>query len=159
MSSIDLSSRSSHRDIRRPVRAVPAVQNKFERIAWLFTRYSGLVLVFLALSHFGLQHIFASVQDLTLQSTIARWGTVGEAPNFTIWFWRAYYALLLGLAMLHGLNGMRQIAYDYMHIRPLYYGFMGLITILVVFVTVAGAVALGMGVSAATTSTISPAIQ
>jgi succinate dehydrogenase / fumarate reductase membrane anchor subunit len=152
MSHIDFSTTPSQQVVRRTARAIPPAKNNFERVAWLFMRYSGIVLVFLALSHWGLQHVFASVHDLTLQTTINRWGTVGETPNFTIWFWRAYYALLLGLAMLHGLNGLRQVAYDYMHARWLYYGFMGLVTLLVVFVTVAGAVALGMGVSAATTS-------
>ncbi len=151
MSNIDFSVTPSQEAVRRTVRSIPPARNNFERVAWLFMRYSGIALVFLALSHFGLQHIFASVHDLTLQTTINRWGTVGETPNFTIWFWRVYYALLLALAMLHGLNGLRQVAYDYMHIRPLYYGFMGVVTILVAIVTVAGAVALGMGVSAATT--------
>jgi succinate dehydrogenase / fumarate reductase membrane anchor subunit len=112
-------------------------------------RYSGLVLVFLALSHWGLQHVFASVHDLTLQSTVNRWGTVGQVATLSIWFWRAYYVLLLGLAMLHGLNGLRQVAYDYMHIRPLYWGFMGLSTLLILFVSVAGIVALFTGVNAA----------
>src|SRR6266508_529593 len=88
--------------VRRTARSLPPPRNSFEQIAWLFMRYSGLSLIFLALSHWGLQHVFASVHDLTLQSTIDRWGTVGQVANLTIWFWRAYYALLLGLAMLHG---------------------------------------------------------
>jgi succinate dehydrogenase / fumarate reductase membrane anchor subunit len=159
MSHIDFSTTPSQQVVRRAARSIPPAKNNFERVAWLFMRYSGLVLVFLALSHWGLQHVFASVHDLTLQTTINRWGTVGETANFTIWFWRAYYALLLGLAMLHGLNGLRQVAYDYMHVGWLYYGFMGLVTVLVVVVTLAGAVALGMGVSAATTSVGGPAIQ
>jgi len=141
---------------RRTARPVPPPRNQFERIAWLFMRYSGLVLIFLALSHFGLQHVFASVHDLTLQSTIARWGTVGQTANFTIWFWRAYYALLLGLAMLHGLNGLRQVAYDYMHIRPLYYGFMSISALLILIVSVAGIVALALGVNVASASIGTP---
>ena len=133
---------------------MPQARNNFERMAWLFMRYSGLALVFLALSHWGLQHIINSVHDLTLQSTIGRWGVVGQQADFTIWFWRAYYAVLLGLAMLHGLNGLRQVAYDYMHVRPLYYGFMGLSTVLIIVVSVAGIVALFMGVNLATTASV-----
>ena len=121
----------------------------FERIAWMFMRYSGLVLVFLALSHWGIQHLINSVHDLTLQSTVNRWGAAGDVITFSIWFWRAYYGLLLGLAMLHGLNGLRQVAYDYMHIRPLFWGFMGLSTLLILFVSVAGIAALFLGVNAA----------
>src|SRR5512132_3257186 len=132
-------------------RVRPAVQprNNFERVAWLFMRYSGLALVFLALSHWGLQHVINSVHDLSLQSTINRWGVTGQQVDFTIWFWRAYYAVMLGLAMLHGLNGLRQVAYDYMHVRALYLGFMGLSTILIIFVSVAGIIGLFMGVNAA----------
>ena len=138
---------------------MPPARNNFERVAWLFMRYSGLALIFLALSHWGLQHVFASVHDLTLQTTIDRWGAVGETANFTIWFWRAYYALLLGLAMLHGLNGLRQVAYDYMHIRPLYYGFMGVSTILIAIVSLAGIIALALGVNVASSSASTPIIQ
>jgi succinate dehydrogenase / fumarate reductase membrane anchor subunit len=144
---------------RRTSRPAPPARNRFERLAWLFMRYSGLVLIFLALSHFALQHVFASVHDLTLQSTIARWGTVGQTASFTIWFWRAYYTLLLGLAMLHGLNGLRQVAYDYMHIRPLYYGFMGIVTLLVAIVSVAGLLALALGVNVASASAGTPLIR
>ena len=134
---------------KRPKRAAVKPSNGFERVAWLFMRYSGLVLVFLALSHWGIQHIINSVHDLTLESTVDRWGAAGQIATFTIWFWRAYYGLLLGLAMLHGLNGLRQVAYDYMHIRPLYWGFMALSAILVLFVSVAGMAALFLGVNAA----------
>jgi succinate dehydrogenase / fumarate reductase membrane anchor subunit len=122
-------------------------------------RYSGLVLIFLALSHFGLQHVFASVHDLTLQSTIARWGTVGQTANLTIWFWRVYYALLLGLAMLHGLNGLRQVAYDYVSNRPLYYLFMSVAALLVLVVSMAGIVALALGVNVAAASIGAPLIR
>ena len=66
-----------------------------------------------------------------------------------IWFWRAYYAVLLGLAMIHGLNGLRQVLWDYFHYRPLYWGFMGLSTLLIVFVSVSGIAVLFLGVNAA----------
>lgn len=134
---------------RYAMRPMVPPRNNFERGAWLFMRYSGLVLVFLALSHWGLQHVFNSVHDLTLQTTIDKWGAAGQLATFQIWFWRAYYALLLGLAMLHGLNGLRQVVYDYFHYRPIYWGFMALSTLLIVFVSVAGIAALFLGVNAA----------
>jgi succinate dehydrogenase / fumarate reductase membrane anchor subunit len=139
---------------KRPARPVIKPRNNFERITWLFMRYSGLVLIFLALSHWGLQHVFNSVHDLTLQSTISRWGIAGHIATFEIWFWRGYYAVFLGLAMLHGLNGLRQVAYDYMHNRPLYWGFMGLSAVLILLVSVAGIFALFMGVNAASTAAV-----
>ncbi len=126
-------------------------RNAFERVAWQFMRYSGLALVFLALSHWGLQHLINSVHDLTLDATISRWGIAGQTATLEIWFWRAYYAVLLGLAMMHGLNGLRQVLYDYFHYRPLYWGFMVLSTVLIVFVSVAGLAVLLLGVNAAAT--------
>jgi succinate dehydrogenase / fumarate reductase, membrane anchor subunit len=159
MSNVNSTSPAVSPTPRRTTRPIPPAQHPFERIAWLFMRYSGLALIFLALSHFGLQHVFASVHDLTLQSTIARWGTVGQTANLTIWFWRAYYALLLGLAMLHGLNGLRQVAYDYMINRPIYYGFMGVAALLVLIVSVAGIMALALGVNVAAATSVTPLIQ
>lgn len=138
--------------VRRTVRPGPAPRNDFERVMWVFMRYSGLALVFLALSHWGLQHVFNSVHDLKLDDTIARWGVVGGTATLTIWFWRAYYTVLLGLAMLHGLNGLRQVAYDYLHIKPLYIGFMAISSVLVIAITVAGLAALYLGVNVAMAS-------
>ncbi len=138
-----------HSANRRTVRPVAPPRNGFERAAWVFMRYSGLVLVFLALSHWGFQHIFNSVQNLTLESTAGRWGVTGQIATLQIWFWRVYYGLLLGLAMLHGLNGLRQVVYDYMHFKPLYWGFMTVSTLLIVAVSAAGIAALFLGVNIA----------
>jgi len=138
----------------RQIRRNPPPRNNFERIAWLYMRYSGLALVFLALSHWGLQHIINSVHDLTIESTVSRWGIVGQQVSLAMSFWRAYYALLLGLAMLHGLNGLRQVAYDYMHLRPLYVGFMSLSALLIAVVSAAGVYALFMGVNLAVTTMV-----
>ena len=137
---------------RRSVRPAPPPRNNFERVMWVFMRYSGLVLVFLALSHWGLQHIINSVHNLQLEDTINRWGIAGQPVSITIWFWRAYYAVFLGLAMLHGLNGLRQVAYDYLHYKPLYIGFMTLSALLIIFVTLAGIAALFLGVNVAAAS-------
>lgn len=138
--------------VRRTVRPGPPPRNDFERVMWLFMRYSGLALVFLALSHWGLQHVFNSVHDLQLEDTVSRWGVVGGTATLTIWFWRAYYTVFLGLAMLHGLNGLRQVAYDYLHHRTLYIGFMAISSVLVVAITLAGLAALYLGVNVAMAS-------
>jgi|GEM_PF-1150872 len=149
MSSTDSVATNNPQMARHIARNSIKPRNTFERVAWLFMRYSGLVLVFLALSHWGLQHVFNSVHDLTLQVTIDRWGAAGQVATIQIWFWRAYYAVLLGLAMIHGLNGLRQVLCDYFHYRPLYWGFMGLSTLLIVFVSVSGIAVLFLGVNAA----------
>ena len=74
--------------------------------AWLFMRLSGLVLLFLALGHLALMHLINNVDDIDYQFVAARY--VG-------WFWRGYDLLMLWLAMLHGISGMRIIIDDYLH--------------------------------------------
>ena len=63
-------------------------------------------------------------------------------------FWRVYYGVLVLLAMLHGLNGLRQVAYDYLHNKVVYNGFMAGATVLILAVTALGVIALIVGVSA-----------
>lgn len=100
------------RTVRR-VTPIPQARNRFELMAWKFMRYSGLILVFLSLSHFWMQHILIGTHNIQVTDTIQRWGIVGEQIDLNQVLWRAYYAVILGLAMLHGLNGLRQVAGDY----------------------------------------------
>ena len=133
---------------RRTVRPIPQGRNRFERAMWLFMRFSGLALLFLALSHFGLQHIISNTHQLVTDDTIARWGLAGEPITVSQLFWRLYYGVMVLLAMLHGLNGLRQVAYDYMHNKVLYNGFMAGATVLILAVTALGVIALIVGVNA-----------
>jgi succinate dehydrogenase / fumarate reductase, membrane anchor subunit len=80
----------------------------FELWAWLFMRVSGIALLFLVLIHFAIMHVFTPVSDLTFNFVAGRFSTP---------FWRNYDLLLLGLALLHGMNGMRVVADDYIHSR------------------------------------------
>jgi hypothetical protein len=57
------------------------------------------------------------------------------------------------------LNGLRQVAYDYMINRPIYYGFMGFAALLVLIVSVAGIMALALGVYLAAATSVTPLIQ
>ena len=100
------------RTVRR-VAPSPQARNRFELMAWKFMRYSGLALVFLSLSHFWMQHILIGTHNIQVSDTVQRWGIVGEQVDLNQVLWRAYYAVILGLAMLHGLNGLRQVAGDY----------------------------------------------
>jgi succinate dehydrogenase / fumarate reductase membrane anchor subunit len=130
----------------RTVKPLSKARNNFERTMWTFMRYSGLILVLLSLTHFGHQHLIISTQSLTSNDTVARWGEAGKAVSVSNLAWRAYYMAILGLAMLHGLNGVRQVAFDYIGSKPLLYkAFMGLVAFLTVLVTILGALALIFG--------------
>lgn len=77
-----------------------------ETWSWLFMRLSGLVLVFLALVHFAITHIVNDVTHTDYQFVAKRW----DNP-----FWQVFDWLLLALALLHGANGARWVADDYVH--------------------------------------------
>ncbi|MBI2885192.1 MAG: succinate dehydrogenase [Candidatus Omnitrophica bacterium] len=74
--------------------------------SWYFMRVSGLALLLLALGHLVIMHLINSV-DVIDYDFVAR--------RYVGWFWRGYDLLLLVLAMIHGLNGMRVIVDDYLH--------------------------------------------
>ncbi|MCW1971047.1 MAG: hypothetical protein KIH69_023300 [Anaerolineae bacterium] len=130
----------------RTVKPIPQARNKFERAMWVFMRYSGLALTFLALSHFGFQHIVIGTHNITTEQTVQMWGESGKSISLNQLAWRTYYMAILGLAMLHGLNGVRQVAWDYIgNNKGLYTLFMGVVAVLSVVVTILGALALIFG--------------
>lgn len=79
-------------------------RQNFETWSWFFMRVSGLVLLFLALTHFTLTHIVNDVTDTDARFVAERW----DNP-----LWRMFDWALLVLALLHGLNGLRWIIDDY----------------------------------------------
>lgn len=81
-------------------------RKNFERYAFLFMRLSGIALLLLAVGHMLIQHLVRDVHSLTLQVVQDVWRS---------WGWRAYDLLLLGFAIIHGLNGFRQVLIDYIH--------------------------------------------
>ena len=80
----------------------------FESKSWLFMRVSGAALVVLALLHFAITHITNDVSDTGYAFVAQRW----DNP-----LWRAFDWLLLALALVHGLNGVRWIVDDYVRSR------------------------------------------
>ena len=84
-------------------------KQSFETWSWFFMRVSGLVLVVLALTHFALTHIINDVVDTDAAFVYRRW----DNP-----LWRTFDWVLLALALLHGLNGMRWSIDDYIRSRP-----------------------------------------
>lgn len=80
--------------------------NRFEKTAWAFMRLSGVLLVFLALSHLFIMHIQRDITDVTGEFVVNRF--------LSNPIWIAIDLLMLFLAWLHGLNGLRIVLTDYM---------------------------------------------
>ena len=77
----------------------------FEKYAWMFMRFSGIVLVVLALGHLFVGLIWdGGVYRIDFNYVAQRW----NSP-----FWQTWDLVLLWLAQLHGGNGMRTIIADY----------------------------------------------
>jgi len=80
----------------------------WETFSWYFFRISGVGLIFLALIHVFLMHIANDVSATSYDYIAARYANP---------FWRVYDLLLLTLALLHGLNGLRIVCDDYIKSR------------------------------------------
>ncbi|MEA4907483.1 MAG: hypothetical protein GYA17_12390 [Chloroflexi bacterium] len=89
----------------RTVRQVQVKPN-YDMLAWRWMRYSGFLLIPLAFGHVLIQDVIVGVHAIDLDYVALRWANVG---------WRIYDALLLGFAFAHGMNGVRQVAYDVVH--------------------------------------------
>ena len=87
-----------------PRRGPPAGTRR-ERFWWWFMRLSGLALVILALGHMLIMHVLVQLsgQEVNFAFVTSRWGTP---------FWRIYDAVLLVLALIHGVNGARTVITD-----------------------------------------------
>jgi succinate dehydrogenase / fumarate reductase membrane anchor subunit len=82
----------------------PAGGSGLETFSWYFFRFSGVGLIFLAIIHLLLMHVATDVACTSYQFVAARY----QNP-----FWRLYDWLLLTLALLHGMNGLRIVIDDY----------------------------------------------
>ena len=76
---------------------------------WVFMRVSGIILLFLVVGHVLIMHVFGGgVDRVNFQFVAVRW----QHP-----FWRTWDWLILSLAIVHGINGLRVIILDYVR-RP-----------------------------------------
>ena len=75
---------------------------------WYFMRISGLLLVFLALGHLLITHILNNVEAVNYKFVADRWAD----PNIGL-VWRFWDVTMIGLAVLHGCNGLREILVEY----------------------------------------------
>ena len=67
-------------------------------------RYSGLLLIPLAWIHVAIQDVLVGVHAINLDYVAFRWASLG---------WRVYDFALLAFAFAHGVNGLRQVLFDY----------------------------------------------
>lgn len=92
-------------------RAKPA--GGFELYSWFFMRISGIILLIMALGHLFIMHGYYDVEKMS------NWNGVGASEfvkeRFTGVGWRIYDCILLALALLHGLNGVKWLVDDYIH--------------------------------------------
>lgn len=79
-------------------------RSRWEAIAWIYMRVSGIALLFLVLGHMFLMHVIVGVNEIDFGFVAARWDGLG---------WRAYDFSMLILAMSHGFNGVRGLAHDH----------------------------------------------
>lgn len=82
----------------------------WDTFSWYFFRWSGVGLVFLALVHVFIMHVSTDVSETVYDFVAQRYANP---------FWRVYDLLLLTLALMHGLNGLRIATDDYIQSRGL----------------------------------------
>ena len=76
----------------------------FDTLAWKWMRYSAFLLIPLAWGHVVIQHIIVGGHNIDLDYVAMRWSLIG---------WRIYDFCLLSFAFAHGINGLRQVLFDY----------------------------------------------
>jgi succinate dehydrogenase / fumarate reductase, membrane anchor subunit len=92
---------------KAPVEGRPRAS--LELWAWLFMRFSGILLLVLAVGHVLIMHVLETgVERVDFDFVVQRW----SSP-----FWRTWDWMLLSLALLHGVIGMRTIILDYVKRR------------------------------------------
>jgi succinate dehydrogenase / fumarate reductase membrane anchor subunit len=78
--------------------------SKNEAALWKWMRYSAILLVPLAWGHVLIQDVLVGGHAISLDYVALRWSMTG---------WRIYDFLLLAFAFAHGVNGLRQVLFDY----------------------------------------------
>ena len=81
-----------------------ALPKSYDAIAWKWMRLSAFLLIPLVWGHVILQDIIVGVFAMDANYVAMRWASL---------FWRVYDALLLGFAFAHGVNGIRQVLFDF----------------------------------------------
>ena len=116
------------------------VPRTFETWMYWFMRYSGVLLIPLVYGHVIIKDIIHGVHAIDLNYVALYWGTLG---------WRVYDAALLAFTLAHGMNGLKQVAEDYIHQPARISLVRKIILALWLLVTISGAYALIVGVKVA----------
>jgi succinate dehydrogenase / fumarate reductase membrane anchor subunit len=76
-----------------------------EKLAWLFMRASGVVLIFLVFGHLYI-NLFTGdgIKAIDFAFVAGKWANP---------FWQVWDTTMLWLALIHGTNGMRTLVNDY----------------------------------------------
>jgi succinate dehydrogenase / fumarate reductase membrane anchor subunit len=82
------------------------VERNYETYAWLFMRYSAVLLIPLVWIHVLINDVLVGVHAIDLDYVAMRWAFLG---------WRIYDISLLAFAFAHGVNGLRTVSRDYIH--------------------------------------------
>jgi succinate dehydrogenase / fumarate reductase membrane anchor subunit len=86
----------------------PRPQGGIDLWAWIFMRVSGVVLLIMVLLHLVIMHIINNIEVINYHFVAQRYATP---------FWRTYDLVMLWLAFIHGLNGLRVLIDDYVGSR------------------------------------------
>lgn len=80
------------------------IKPNYEVNAWKYMRLSAILLVPLVWTHTIFTTLIVGTENVSLELVQSRWATVG---------WRVYDILLLAFAFSHGVNGLRQVLFDF----------------------------------------------
>lgn len=130
-----MSTQTTSAPVRRSNRV--ATPRNFETLAWLFMRYSAILLIPLAFGHIILQDVIVGVHNIDINYVELRWNLVA---------WRIYDAALLAFAFAHGMNGLRQVLMDYIRSDSVFRLVSWVLLIGWLVISVIGAIALIGGV-------------
>ncbi len=114
-------------------------QRNAETLAWSWMRYSGFLLIFLAFGHVIIQDVLTGPHRIDLDYVQMRWASIG---------WRIFDGLLLAFAFAHGMNGLRQVLFEFIKGRRARVITAWALLVVWLAITIVGAIALVGGVSA-----------
>jgi succinate dehydrogenase / fumarate reductase membrane anchor subunit len=114
------------------VRTITPPKN-FETTAWKWMRYSGVLLIPLVWIHVLIQDVLVGVHAIDFDYVVLRWSMIG---------WQVYDILLLAFAFAHGMNGLRQVANDFIHDQKAQKTVAWVILVLWLIISIIGAVAI-----------------
>ncbi len=115
-----------------------APMRNFATVAWVFMRYSGILLIPLAFGHIILQDVVVGVHKIDINYVELRWSLLA---------WRIYDIALLALAFAHGMNGLRQVLMDYIQKQKTVQLVSWVLFLFWALLTIIGAIAIIGGVS------------